>query len=293
MDSEFHKGQFLDRESNNQGYWSSTMPRQHLNTLEKQLPDYLHCTSSAYLNAPVTIQNKDLFWDSVEKKVPEGAVNDVERKLLWGKRLEKGRGLKGHWATITGWGRKVEVVRKETPRSSSGRSWLEAEVVQKMTGVGNRSKATKGVIDPREGIRTTIYHHGACSNTMVTRFLFSWKARALPQWTSLVCPAAPDPRDAAQLAWPCAVLSNSLASATPTGFSQQATTTQIKRGKRLRWCWFCLAWSSYQEKERQNKHWWVYQKQEMVYWESVQQLLLWKNLEHRPFNSATYYLLQN
>lgn len=92
----------------------------------------------------------------------------------------------------------MEVVLKEKSGSSSGRSWLEADVVQKMTGVETEARPTKGVIDAREGLRTIISHHGACANTMVTRFLFSWKASALPQWTSLVCPAAPDPRDAAQ-----------------------------------------------------------------------------------------------
>lgn len=71
LDTEFHKVRFLDRQSNSQAYLFSTMPRQHLNTPEKQLPDYLHCASSAHLNAPVTTQNKDL-WDSVEKKDTRG-----------------------------------------------------------------------------------------------------------------------------------------------------------------------------------------------------------------------------
>lgn len=148
MDTEFHKSRFLDRQSNNQGYWSSTMPRQYLKTPEKQLPDCLHCTSSVYLNAPVTIQNKDLLRDSVEKKIPEGVVSDGERKLLWGKLLEKG--MKGHWPTIIGWGRKVDVVLKETPWSSSARNWLEADVVEKITEV-----ETEATPSPIEGLRTT------------------------------------------------------------------------------------------------------------------------------------------
>lgn len=82
LDTEFHKGRFLGRPSDNQGNWSYKIPRQHLNTPEKQLPNYLHCTSSACLNAPVAIQNKELLWDSVEKKIPEGVMSDGERKLL-------------------------------------------------------------------------------------------------------------------------------------------------------------------------------------------------------------------
>lgn len=92
----------------------------------------------------------------------------------------------------------MEVVLKETPGSSSARSWLEADRVQKITGVGTEARPTKDVIDCREGLRTTIAQHGACANTMVTWFLFSWKACALPQWTNLVCSAAPDARDAAR-----------------------------------------------------------------------------------------------
>lgn len=65
---------------------------------------------------------------------------------------------------------------KETPGSSSGRSCLDADVVEKITGVETEVRPTKGETDPREGLRTTVSHHEACANTMVTRFLFSWKA---------------------------------------------------------------------------------------------------------------------
>lgn len=92
----------------------------------------------------------------------------------------------------------MEVMLKETPGSSSGRSCLDADVVEKMTGVETEVRPTKGETDPREGLRTTVSHHEACANTMVTRFFVLLESIALPQWTSLVCPAAPDPRDAAQ-----------------------------------------------------------------------------------------------
>ena len=94
-------------------------------------------------------------------------------------------------------------VLKETPGSSSARSWLEARVVQKCCvseddRSENRSEAHQRCRWSRGSLGTTVAQRGAHSNATVTRFMFSWDVCALPHRTNLVCLAAPDPGESAQ-----------------------------------------------------------------------------------------------
>lgn len=84
------------------------MPRQQLHTVEKYLPKHLLCTSSAYLNAPVTRQMIDLLWDSVEKKDStdshERRGKGIAVRIVPGQGTGAG-GVLGHWHRLRGKGR--------------------------------------------------------------------------------------------------------------------------------------------------------------------------------------------